>query len=238
MGRLHHLSQVYEQNIKAALSYSNVEFVLLDYHSPDQLGAWVKSAFPEWLESGILRYFRTTEPVLFHMAHAKNVAHRLAQGEVLVNLDADNSFRQGFAEEIATLFANDARVIAKFSDYYRGCSGRIALRRDDFYRIGGYDEEMIGWGYEDQDLIARARSLGLELRSFEKEHALVIQHEDKERVRFSSDKNKQKSDARNRALSQMKIAGGRLAANAGREWGTARIDACSERAHWGKFVKY
>lgn len=224
MGRQHHLAQVYRNNINAALSFGNIEFVLLDYHSPDDLGAWVHAEFADWLATGLLRYCRTTEPVTFHMAHAKNVAHRLASGDVLINLDADNAFEAGFAEEVASLFADDARAIVKFHGYHAGCSGRIALRRDDFYRLGGYDEELVGWGYEDQDMIARAKRVGLAIRHFSKEHALAIQHHDSERLRFYADKRKGNSNAQNRATSHRKVEEGRVVANEGRPWGLVRLE--------------
>jgi Glycosyl transferase family 2 len=223
MGRRHHLEQVYERSVKHALSYENVEFVLLDYGSRDGLLAWAEAELGAWLEQGIVRYFKTDDPVVFHMAHAKNAAHRLASGDILVNLDADNWFEPGFAEETASLFTRDARVIAGFGRYQRGCMGRIAIRRADFLALGGYDEELKGWGYEDADLARRAVSSGIETRRLNQRHALALQHSDEERMQFTPDKDKRRQHRANQTRSQANLAAGRLVANAGREWGAVRI---------------
>jgi hypothetical protein len=37
----------------------------------------------------------------------------------------------------------------------------LALRRDDFERVNGYDARFVGWGTEDVDLATRLRRLGL-----------------------------------------------------------------------------
>lgn len=227
MGRRHHLEQAYRRNIEAVVNHGDVEFVLLDYNSPDDLAAWVKTELSSWVAGGIVRYFRTTEPAHFHMAHAKNVAHRLATGDILINLDADNWFPQGFAEEVTRIFADGARVIGRFIGFHRGCSGRVALRREDFSALGGYDEQLRGWGYEDQDLISRARASGLKEECFSSIYANALQHSDAERLRYYSDAARKKNITGNEAQSKANIAGGRLVANRGIAWGQVKIDVVS-----------
>jgi hypothetical protein len=223
MGRRHHLAQGYAQTIERALSYEHVEFVLLDYGSRDDLGAWVQRELGHWVNRGLLRYFRTDEPSVFHMAHAKNAAHRLARGEILVNLDADNSFEAGFAEEVLGLFEGEGRVIARFSPFRRGCMGRVALRRADFFALGGYDESLRGWGYEDADLLRRALKLGLHEKHFNPRHALALQHSDEERLRFTPGGNKRQQHRRNQVTSNANLSAGRFVANAGQSWGVVRL---------------
>ncbi len=41
----------------------------------------------------------------------------------------------------------------------------IALWRDDFERVNGFDEGFVGWGLEDRDLQFRLERLGLRVRS-------------------------------------------------------------------------
>lgn len=217
------MEKVYRRNLEIAGWWPGVEFVLLDYHSPDGLGSWVRSELPEWITRGVLRYFRTEEPRRFHVAHAKNVAHCLATGEVLVNLDADNFFEEGYAEEVAALFADGARVLADFAEYRRGCVGRIALRREDFIALGGYNESFTGWGYEDADLIHRAEAMGLVRRHFDPRHAQAVQHSDRERTRFAAEKRIYRNNRRHHAASRANLAAGRLVANTGREWGCAEL---------------
>jgi len=70
MGRLHHLRQTLPFNLSQN-SEPQVEFVLLDYHSQDGLGAWIREHFSKEIASGHLVYYRTEAPRYYHSAHAK-----------------------------------------------------------------------------------------------------------------------------------------------------------------------
>jgi len=53
--------------------------------------------------------------------------------------------------------------------------GRIAISKDNFNKLGGYDERFKDWGYEDLDFIYRARNLGL--RRFTVQNISYIDHD-------------------------------------------------------------
>src|SRR5581483_1771791 len=97
-GRLHHLQETLLLNLEFSKHLTGIEFVLLDYSSGDGLGAWVEERFQAQMDSGALVYYRLDHQASFFMAHAKNVAHRLARGEIVCNLDADNYTAIGFSE--------------------------------------------------------------------------------------------------------------------------------------------
>ena len=53
-------------------------------------------------------------------------------------------------------------VLQQFSgDMFEGNFGRISLLRKYFHRLGGYDEKLGAMGFQDNDLIIRAKTLGL-----------------------------------------------------------------------------
>ena len=62
MNRLSHLKETLFENIEKNISYKNVEFILLDYNSTDGLEDWIKSNFKEYINKGILSYYKTSEP--------------------------------------------------------------------------------------------------------------------------------------------------------------------------------
>ncbi len=203
MGRRQHLEQTLLKNIEDNLPTKDgdpsVEFVLVDYNSKDGLEDWVKNnpALKPYLEDGTLVYARHPDATHFHHAHAKNMAHRLATGDVVCNLDADNYTGAGFARYLANEFAGGKAVIVHpaFSmsknakDEERGFFGRIALRREDFLALGGYSETRFkkGWGYEDTDLIVRALGYGLEPRPmFRADFVKVVPHSDEDRVKHTA----------------------------------------------------
>lgn len=162
MGRRHHLEHTLPNNLVLTRPFGNrAEIVVVDYNSNDGLREWVLERFPDELDSGRLRYFRTEEPTTYNHAHAKNVAHRLARNELVFNLDADNFIGDGLCERLDGLFWEKPERVAH-DEHAR--AGRLCLRREDFIDgLCGYDERFVGWGLEDDDLLARARfGLGLE----------------------------------------------------------------------------
>ena len=87
---------------------------------------------------------------------------RLGTGDVLCNVDADNFTGPEFASYLDKVFSKkyeQPKVYANspyvFMPKEVGSHGRIALTRRDFYYWGGYCEDFIGWGEEDNDLNRR-----------------------------------------------------------------------------------
>lgn len=192
MGRTHHLKETLPQNLRES-SGVDAEFVVLNYNSPDDLHDWITTdpEMQKYIKSGRLRYGRTTEPEHFHMSHAKNMAHRMATGDVLCNVDADNSIGVGFSAFLEAQFSKDMNIVMNpshgvsrhFPPEERGFFGRIAISAGNFHLIGGYDEEFQGWGGEDNDLIRRAKANGVEHLRFENMKYLgVICHTNVERA--------------------------------------------------------
>lgn len=205
MGRLHHLKETLPQNIRDNLPRAGsddpqVEFVVLDYNSKDGLEEWIKND-PEMVHhmtTGTLVYAKTREPEFFHHAHAKNMAHRLGSGDVLCNVDADNFTGPRFANFLADIFEDDRDVIVHPAFQRvkekpleeRGFYGRIAMTRDSFFNLGGYNENRFkGWGTEDTHFMLRGYALGLKPVSiFDQEFFKVICHTHQERFANAASK--------------------------------------------------
>ena len=154
-GRLHHIKQTLLSNLEVAREYfPRVEFVLIDYDSGDFLMPWVKRYCGEFLREGVLRCFSSAISLrYFHMSHAKNVAHSFARGSILCNLDADNFIQDSLLRVLFDVFTRAPSSIV----YGLGCaSGRIAITKENFVLLGGYDEAMEGWGWDDLDFFKRA----------------------------------------------------------------------------------
>ena len=63
-----------------------------------------------------------------------------------------HGFRYAVRRWRPTVRVNDLSVV-------QGCN--LAMWRDDFFRVNGYDESFSGWGYEDSELVTRLCNAGL-----------------------------------------------------------------------------
>lgn len=172
-GRLDHLKETLPKNLANNADYTNTEFVVLDYDSRDGLAKWMRDNYRDEITSGKIRYAHYIPAKYFKVSHAKNMAHRLATGDILCNLDADNVVPPGFAAWLDRTFNEtpDALVRPSGNTVMRkvtgggrtpsGARGRIAMSRESFYGLTGYDETYTGYGNEDNDLFRRAKQRGL-----------------------------------------------------------------------------
>lgn len=223
MGRLHHLAQTLPSNLLAA---PNCEFVLMDYNSRDGLYEWVRDHLRPYIQQGVVKYCRTNLPKYFVAGHAKNIAHRQASGDILCNLDADNYLVPGFAEHLAWIFANKPNVVVTSASAdvsgNNGCCGKIAVRREHFYSVNGYDEgQTLGWGWDDTNFSFRVRMHNsLENWELERKWNQAIDHSNAERVKNYPVKNIQETEAWSVERLNNISHNRDYVANKGQEWGT------------------
>ncbi|MBT1695477.1 glycosyltransferase [Fulvivirgaceae bacterium PWU4] len=72
---------------------------------------------------------------------------------------------------------------------YRNAPGLLMVRKEHFYAVNGYNSELIGWGWEDQDMIGRL-TLGAGLTRITLGHAQHISHDDVSRTGQYPEKNR------------------------------------------------
>lgn len=228
-GRLHHLRETLPRNLLDNADYPNLEFVVLDYNSTDGLQEWIEREMAGPIREGRVRYFRTSHPQYFDISHAKNMVLRLAEGEIIGIVDADNFTGKGYAYYLADHAAPDVCLVGCRieNDQFQpvddeGCVGRFALHRDAFYELGGMNEELVGWGYEDIDFYSRLIHRGYRCRSIAHQHATCIPHTDAERSKELEfpDTGRGVSDPRgtcfkNSELSKANLEAGKVVSNAG-----------------------
>jgi GT2 family glycosyltransferase len=117
---------------------------------------------------------------------ALNVGARVAEGRVFVFHDNDMLVPQGYAAEIWNRYIDGYEVVnlKRFifylterhsrevaSGFQLGAveppdavvqnseaGGSVAMSRDAFFAIGGYDESFVGWGGEDNEFWERAQT--------------------------------------------------------------------------------
>src|SRR5690349_9158200 len=90
MNRLHQLEETLLQNIKDNEGYDNLEFVVLNYNSQDGMDEWVREHLSDYISIGKVNYYKTSEPTIFSHSHSKNLMFKLAKGDIVCNVNADN----------------------------------------------------------------------------------------------------------------------------------------------------
>jgi len=187
MGRTMHLKKTYLKNIKDNINYPDIEFVLLNYGSKDDMESWAKDNLSAYIDKGIVKYYHTDQPEKFHACKAKNLAHRLAAGDILVNMDADNYAGKDFAFYVNHVFKNTTSISCQFAGkgfrFFDTC-GRIALLKEQFDQVGGYNEALAPFAGEDIDLLKRLEVLDIKIKVIDIVNFLrTVKHDNKLRLK-------------------------------------------------------
>jgi len=182
MNRLHHLKETLPVNLINNSTYENVEFVVLNYNSKDEIDKWIQKEMMAEIRSQKLRYIKTSEPLYFKMSHAKNMVTRFAIGDIVCNIDADNFTGWGFANYLNEQFNNDNNIYMK--GHEGDVEGRACLWKSDFLSLRGYDEKILDWGYEDTDFYYRIRDQikRSEVKISDPKYLKTIKHNELERM--------------------------------------------------------
>lgn len=159
--RLWQIKKTLERNLSLI---GNHEISLVNYGCEQNLDSFVDN-FRSFIDVGSLRYFSAKGISQFHMAKSKNLSHRIATGDILFNLDGDNYLSIDMIQKTVDLFQRYPCAImhAAYADGSTkfGTCGRIALHRQNFYHLGGYDESLLPMGAQDTNLIERGIYCGL-----------------------------------------------------------------------------
>ncbi len=193
--RLHHLKQV----IDSWLTFEAYEIVVVDVKSPDGLGSWLASNHPN------IRVCVLDRDV-FNLAEARNVGAEYATGEYLFFVDADITLERGLHDWFSTHMLSDRYAVRFRESAEDGINeqGTILVSKDNFRRVGGYDEVYAGYGGEDHDFLDKLTRARCQKIEFPKSYIRGITHSDTERTQNYLTKDKKVSATTNRVYRYVK----------------------------------
>ena len=186
--RLPYLRETLRVNIAENSEFPNLEYVVLNYNSKDGMDEWMMANMKKHIDSGLLKYYKTNEPEYFDLSHSKNMATRLATGDIICNIDADNFVGRGYlrwVEECFNRHGPDTLITTIHKDDipYQDMGGKLGFTKALFHAVNGYDESLFSYGMEDVDLANRLEIAGARRVFIEDEKFLrFIGHSDFERV--------------------------------------------------------
>jgi glycosyltransferase involved in cell wall biosynthesis len=211
--RAYQLKLVFDANYELIQQNPRLEWVVVNFGSADDLDPFVQDRLPDLCDRFV--YVRLTEECGWHLSVAKNLAHHSARGEILVNLDCDNFIADSPAV-VERHFAKGVRVLHLWSGIsHDGTCGKIAITRELFQQIGGYDESLWPMGYQDLDLLNRVSALRVPVVQASSSTHSAIKNSKQQSIRFCSTEGMTWTDYNrlNRELSDANLAAGRLVAN-------------------------
>lgn len=219
MNRLPHLQKTLLKNLETTKHY-NVEFVVLNYNSTDGFHDWAKANLANHVATGRVSYYHEKHAESWHMARVKNLVHRMAKGDILVNLDGDNYVSPELCATLLKEYKRNPNLLMHgWSGVWKdGTCGRVAISKQAMHKLGGYDEEFLPYGREELDFIERAYLMGIEyvrIPWHATAFALEGDHEEPDAEIHST--------LQNTLRSRDNIMRGHLVANLNKGWGECQL---------------
>jgi predicted glycosyltransferase involved in capsule biosynthesis len=102
--------------------------------------------------------------------------------------------------------------------------GRLGFFKRDFIDLlGGYDEEITGYGHEDHDLLYRSYGLGFTMMWFGGTYYAAVPDHKKHGMENFTNKDWRYTEKRNKLICYFNLFYNRFQANKYREWGKAIV---------------
>lgn len=178
------------------------EIVVVDYDTDDDVSEFLSV---QKTASSTITHIRCSKCPFFMLSHARNIGANYASGDWLFYVDIDCCLSDTAFEAIDQLISGypmgyyfsavDAEVR---KDIING--GLMLVNKAHHMKICGFNEKMIGWGFEDIDYRQRMEKIGLTWKQLPESIYACMDHDDSKRVdEYKIDK--ELSWTRNRQIS-------------------------------------
>jgi glycosyltransferase involved in cell wall biosynthesis len=165
--RLPHL----KQTLPLMLQQPHAEVIVVDYGCEQGTAAWVKEHHPQ------AKLVQVNDDPIFCVARARNMGAKIASNETLCFVDADVLMHLEFGKWLE--LKQDSNAFYLYTEPKAvELVGFLIVARGDFFKVGGYDEAITGWGGEDSDLYERLAMTGLSQSSVPNDSISSISHGD------------------------------------------------------------
>ena len=130
----------------------------------------------------IISDWKTENANIFAPSVARNIGAMRANGDILVFMDDDIKFSKDFFYKLIS-FVDDGKVAGLKSQWHDYLISRVlAITKDDFFKVGGFDPLMIF--SEDVEFSYRLQQMGYELVEFPVDSVMHIPHPGRDPRKF------------------------------------------------------
>jgi len=155
-------------NLEACLIIPQIkEIIVLDYGSKNELS----KELPNHIKSKIKLY--RINATHWHLTKAYNIAIQLSSCDIIVKLDADYLLDKKF---FINHHIKPNEYISGF-DRYDSLSGFLMLYKNDFIKINGYNERIITYGYDDDDINQRLKKHNITYKRLDRSMIKHLPHD-------------------------------------------------------------
>lgn len=190
-GRLHHLKQTINQFLKQQI----LEIIVIDYGCPNNTYKWCESLNNNIIKCAVTASINDE----FNISRARNIGARVASGNILFFVDADNILPDQFVANGLTIIS-ERQLDLCCPGIDNLVSGTCFVKSHVWYTMNGYDENMTGWGYDDIDFYNRVEMAGFSYGIWNNNGLKIIQHPDHESTQYYTIKDKRESAAINEKI--------------------------------------
>lgn len=173
-----------KKTVPAWLAVNKVnEIIVVDWSSDPPLEPIIRQ-IPGSERINVIRVNNEPQWVL---SRAYNLAINATSYSHAIRTDCDYNIEPGFVEAHRKLIESPTQT-AEGKHYYAGnynlarnenevhLNGAVFIRRNDFLNVGGYDERIQTYGWDDEDLYNRLGSSGLEKHNISYDHVSHVEH--------------------------------------------------------------
>jgi hypothetical protein len=210
------------------------EHLIVDWSSTEPLRREELPADPR------IRLLRVEGEPRWNLCRAYNFGVARCKGEWVLKLDADAWPTQAFDPFLPALrlaadgACGESGVVCAFGSGPDGRKGQFLMERQLFEEVGGFHELLVGYGFDDKDLLARLlQRTGWEARCVPPEWIGVISHSDGERAEQGVKRGAMAASQGLAAMRATRLANRLLAAH--HPWGRLRPHSLYEQrspGHW------
>jgi hypothetical protein len=185
MGRLHHL----KQTLPLWLKESSVSVTVVDWSCQQGTADWIKQNYND----PRLTVVRKEGETKFNLSKARNFGASQTQRDGLwAFVDADMLIKPGWTDVVRASARPRTYQVAYPLAY--SMTGTCVLSPEGFFKAGGYDETISGWGCDDLMFYLALRHNGYRAASWPGEYAESITHTHEERMANYEIKSRWKSN--------------------------------------------